>query len=98
LVLLACHVSPAAKSPLKEKLAPLSVLELQQATTACLEKTGWKVDPFPSEHGELIRLHAKKDRSDAALYLYPKGMSPRITGDLADDGQPMWACLDASLR
>jgi hypothetical protein len=97
-VLFACHVSPAAKSPLKEKLAPLSEVELQQATTACLEKTGWTVDPFPSEHGELRRLHAKKNGLDASLYLYPKGTTPRITGDLAEDGHPIWACLEASLH
>jgi hypothetical protein len=56
------------------------------------------VDPFPSEHGQLRRLHAKKNGLDASLYLYPKGTTPRITGDLAEEGQPIWACLDTSLH
>jgi hypothetical protein len=93
-----CHLAPAAKSPLKEKLAPLTQDELEEATRKCLVEAGWTVDSLPSRHGDLDSLHAKKKDYDASLYFYPKGMTPRITGDLAEDADPLWPCLDRTLR
>jgi hypothetical protein len=86
---------PASRSPLKEKLAPLSVGELEDATRKCLEKTGWKVDELPSQHGDIRVLHGKKGHDDASMYIYPEGMVPRLTGDLATGGDPLWPCLQS---
>ena len=85
--------APASRSPLKEKLAPLDDNELEQATRTCLEKTGWKVDDVPGQHGDIRVLHGKKGHDDATMYMYPQGMVPRLTGDLAQDSDPLWPCL-----
>jgi hypothetical protein len=86
---------PATRSPLKEKLAPLSSSELEEATRTCLQKTGWKVDELPTQHGDIRVLHAKKANADASLYLHPEGIVPRITGDLANGGDALWPCLES---
>src|SRR5580692_254528 len=61
---------PASRSPLKDKLAPLSEHDLESAVRSCLEKSGWKVDDVPSQHGAIQVLHAKKHDEDTSLYLY----------------------------
>ena len=86
---------PAGRSPLKEKLAPLSSSELEEATRTCLQKTGWKVDDLPTQHGDIRVLHAKKGGDEIALYLHPEGIVPRITGDLANGGDALWPCLES---
>jgi hypothetical protein len=83
---------PASRSPLKDKLAPLSEHDLESAVRSCLEKSGWKVDDVPSQHGAIQVLHAKKHDEDTSLYLYPEGTVPRITGVAAVD-DPLWTCL-----
>jgi hypothetical protein len=92
---LACFVlePPPSRSPLKEKLAPLSSSELEEATRVCLQKTGWKVDELVTQHGDIRVLHAKKGSDDTSLYLYSTGITPRITGDLANGSDPLWSCL-----
>lgn len=84
---------PPSRSPLKEKLAPLSSNELEEATRQCLQKTGWKVDELASEQGGIRVLHGKKGNEDASFYLYAEGIAPRITGDLANGGDAFWSCL-----
>jgi hypothetical protein len=84
--------SPASRSPLKEKLAPLTEHDLESAVRSCLEKDGWKVDDVPSQHGAIEVLHAKKRQEDTSLYLYPEGTVPRITGLAAVD-DALWTCL-----
>jgi hypothetical protein len=86
---------PASRSPLKEKLAALSSSELEALTRTCLQQTGWKVDELPTQHGDIRVLHAKKGNDDASLYLYPEGIAPRITGDLAHGGDALWPCLES---
>jgi hypothetical protein len=86
---------PATRSPLKEKLAPLSSNELEAATRACLQKTGWKMDELVSEHGGIRVLHGKKGDVGASFYLYAEGIAPRITGELANGNDPFWACLES---
>jgi hypothetical protein len=97
-VLVVSCVAPAAKSPLKEKLATLGDSELESVTRACLEHDGWTVDPFPSAFGDSRRLHATKKDHQVALYLYPKTMVPRITGGMSDDAFPLWSCLRVTIR
>ncbi len=92
------HVSPAAKSPLKEKLAPLSEEQLRELSGACFEKLGWKMDPYPTPFGDTERVRATKGTSEAALYLYPPGIVPRITGDMAEGGDTFWKCLEGATR
>jgi hypothetical protein len=89
---------PAARSPLKEKLAPLSSNELEDATRGCLQKAGWKVDELVSEHGGIRVLHGKKGNDDGSLYLYAEGIAPRITGELANDNDAFWTCLASGAR
>jgi len=84
-----------SRSPLKEKLAPLSSNELEEATRVCLQKTGWKVDELSTEHGGIRVLHGKKGNEDASLYLYAEGIAPRITGELANGGDALWSCLES---
>jgi hypothetical protein len=85
---------PASRSPLKEKLAPLSSSELEDATRTCLQKTGWKVDDLSTQHGDIRVLHAKRGSDDASLNLYSEGVTPRITGDLAGGADAFWHCLE----
>ena len=89
---------PASRSPLKEKLAPLSSNELEEATRFCLQKTGWKVDELASEHGGIRVLHGKKGKDDASFYLYAEGIAPRITGELANGNDAFWPCLESGAR
>jgi hypothetical protein len=86
---------PASRSPLKEKLAPLTSTELEDVTRTCLERAGWRVDDLPTQHGDIRVLHAKKGNDDASLYLYTEGMTPRITGDLANGSDALWHCLES---
>jgi hypothetical protein len=92
------HVSPAAKSPLKEKLAPLSQSQLQEVAGACLEGMGWKMDPYPQPFGDTMRVRFTKADASGALYVYPQGATPRLTGDMAEGGDAFWKCLDDALR
>jgi hypothetical protein len=94
---LGCFVlgPPASRSPLKEKLAPLSSSELEDAARACLQKTGWKVDDLSTQHGDVRVLHAKKANGDASLNLLSEGIAPRITGELGQGGDAFWSCLSS---
>ena len=92
------HISPAAKSPLKEKLAPLTEPQLEELVGVCLEKMGWKVDHFPRPFGDAERVRATKKGIDAAVYVYPVGQVPRITGDMAEGADAFWKCLDDATK
>jgi hypothetical protein len=89
------HLSPASRSPLREKLGRLTDSELEEAVSTCLAKEGWHLDEVPSQHGDMRVLHGKKDGEDASMYLYPQGATPRITGVLAEGDDPLWPCLAA---
>jgi hypothetical protein len=94
--------SPASRSPIKERLASLGDGELEDLSRACFEKAGWKPDSFPSIFGggASKRLRATKKGEETAVYLYPSGTVPRITGgpewstSPGSKGDPFWDCLE----
>ena len=99
LVPFACNLmvpSPAARSPLKEKLAPMSQGEIETLARTCLEHAGWKPDSFaqPFAGGGSIRLRStKKGEDDNAVYIAPTGQVPRVTGG-PQHGDTFWECLE----
>jgi hypothetical protein len=96
LVLTACGTGPAARSPLKEKLAPLTQHQIEETATQCLTQAGWQPDPFADNIGGARRVRAtKKDGATTELYIQPQGMIPRITGgpDAPMTGDPFWDCM-----
>jgi hypothetical protein len=88
--------APPSRSPLREQLADADTSTVEDATRACLEKTGWKVDPVGSVSGGANVVHATKANDLTQVYIQSRGVTPRITGG-PDNGDKLWACLTAQL-
>src|SRR5580704_10959503 len=101
LVLLAlgasCATAPATRSPLREQLAATDAPSLRDATSGCLAKTGWKVDPLPGLSGGADAVRDSKAGVATDVYLYSSDVNPRVTGG-PDDRDPFWACLGTELK
>jgi hypothetical protein len=92
----ACSVAPAAKSPLKERLAGASTGEVETSVRTCLKQGGWKVDDVGSYAGgaNVVSGTKTKDRTD--VFIYGADQHPRITGGPPEEG-PFWKCLTGQL-
>jgi hypothetical protein len=96
LPLAACGTTPAAKSPLKDALAPQTQHQIEESAMACLTQAGWQVDPFPENVGGMRRVRAVKKGETTELYIQPQGLTPRIQGgpDWGSNGDPFWPCME----
>ena len=95
-----CTSTPAARSPLKERLAGLTQHQIEETSMECLTKAGWQPDPFPDNIGGARRVRAVKKGETTEIYIQPQGMSPRITGgpDWGANADPFWPCLESELH
>jgi hypothetical protein len=84
------------RSPLKEQLAASDNSVVEQATRACLTKTGWKVDPLAGLSGGADVVTAYKAKGQTDVYIYPPKTTPRITGG-PDYEDAFWGCLGREL-
>jgi len=91
-----CAASPATRNPLRDQMASIDSGQLEDAIRACLEKTGWKVDPVPGLMGGARKVGASRRSGATDIYIYPPDMSPRITGG-PDYDSPFWSCLGSEL-
>jgi hypothetical protein len=96
IALVACSNAPAARSPLREQLAASDNPAVEQATRACLTKTGWKVDPIAGLSGGADVVTAYKAKGQTDVYIYPPKTNPRITGG-PDYSDAFWGCLGREL-
>jgi hypothetical protein len=96
-ILASCATAPATRSPLREQLAAADTPSLRDATSDCLTKTGWKVDPLFGVSGGADLVRAAKGGVATDVYLYSPDVNPRITGG-PDDRDPFWACLGTALK
>jgi hypothetical protein len=94
--LAACATAPATRSPLRDQLAVADSPSVRQATSDCLSKGGWKVDPLYGVSGGADVVHASKGDVATEVYINSADVKPRITGG-PDDRDPFWACLSATL-
>ncbi|MBV9946345.1 MAG: hypothetical protein JOZ69_05830 [Myxococcales bacterium] len=97
--LAACTIfgsSPAARSPLRERLSTADTSRIEDAARACLSKSGWKVDPVGGLSGGANVVSASKAKDETNLYIQPPEINPRITGG-PDYGDPFWSCLGGEL-
>jgi hypothetical protein len=92
----ACSTAPAARSPLREQLAGAETPAVEQAARACLQKSGWKVDPIAGLSGGANVVTAYKAKEQTDVYIYPPQTKPRITGG-PDYGDKFWTCLGGEL-
>jgi len=92
----ACSTAPAARSPLREQLAGADTPAVEQAARACLQKSGWKVDPIAGLSGGANVVTAFKAKEQTDVYIYPPQTKPRITGG-PDYGDKFWTCLGREL-
>jgi hypothetical protein len=88
--------SPAARSPLREQLAGSDTTDVEHAARACLEKSGWKVDPIGGLSGGANVVTAYKAKEQTDVYIYPPKTTPRITGG-PDYTDKFWGCLGREL-
>lgn len=97
IVAVACVAgAPPTRSPLRERLASADTSSVEDAARACLEKTGWKVDPVGSVSAGSNVVHATKAQDITAIYVHVRDVKPRVTGG-PDDGDPFWPCLSSQL-
>ena len=96
LMVAACATSPAAKSPLKERLGAAGTSDVESSVRSCLKEGGWKVDDVGSYSGgaNVVTAYKAKDQTD--VYIYGQETHPRITGG-PDDGNPFWKCVAREL-
>jgi hypothetical protein len=96
-VFASCANSPAARSPLRDKLAAADTPDVISATRDCLSKNGWNVDPVgsvSSTGADVVAATKDKDHTNVAIH--SKDVVPRIT-DGPDGSDPFWKCLATSL-
>ena len=92
----ACATAPAARSPLRERLANADTPAVEDATRACLSSGGYKVDPVGSVSGGSNVVSAKaKTGEPVQVFVHPPDQRPRVTGGPDDD--TFWACLSDKL-
>lgn len=94
----ACSKAPAAKSPLREKLASSDTPTIEDAARGCFTSGGWKVDPVGSVSAgdNVITAYRDKDTAPTELYIHQPDQIPRLTGG-PDDGDKFWTCLAKAL-
>jgi hypothetical protein len=94
----ACSKAPAAKSPLREKLATADTPTIEDAARGCFNDGGWKVDPVGSVSAgdNVITAYREKDSAPTELYIHHPDQTPRLTGG-PDDADKFWACLAKAL-
>lgn len=94
----ACSKAPAAKSPLREKLATADTPTIEDAARGCFTDGGWKVDPVGSVSAgdNVITAYREKDTAPTELYIHQPDQMPRLTGG-PDDGDKFWMCLAKAL-
>ena len=89
--------SPAARSPLREKLEKADTSDVVAATRDCLAKGGWKVDEVgsvSSTGADVVSATKDKDRTNVSIH--EREYKPRIT-DGPDVTDPFWKCLGSTL-
>ena len=97
LLLASCATAPAARSPLREALAAADRVHVDEAVTACLTASGWKVDPLPGTMADAdVLTGAKAGGEETKVYVHGRDMAPRITGG-PDDRDRFWDCLATEL-
>jgi hypothetical protein len=94
----ACSKAPAAKSPLREKLATADTTTIEDAARGCFTDEGWKVDPVGSVSAgdNVMTAYREKDTAPTELYIHHPDQMPRLTGG-PDDGDKFWTCLAKAL-
>jgi hypothetical protein len=94
----ACSKAPAAKSPLREKLATADTPTIEDAARGCFTDGGWKVDPVGSVSAgdNVITAYREKDTAPTELYVHHPDQTPRLTGGPEDDDK-FWTCLAKAL-
>jgi hypothetical protein len=98
IVVAACATgSPAARAPLRDKLAQADASAIIDASKDCLSKNGWKVDPVGSVSSTGADVvSATKEKEQVNVSIHGKDYKPRIT-DGPDNGDPFWKCLATAL-
>jgi hypothetical protein len=97
LLLTSCATSPAMHSPLREQLGAADTSRVEEATRACLAKSGWKVDPVGGlAAGGWNVVNAKKEKELTQVFIQAPGTHPRITGG-PDYDDVFWTCLGGEL-
>ena len=94
----ACSKAPAAKSPLREKLATADTTTIEDAARVCFNDGGWKVDPVGSVSAgdNVLTAYRDKDTAPTELYIHHPDQTPRLTGG-PDDADKFWTCLAKAL-
>lgn len=94
----ACSKAPAAKSPLREKLATADTPTIEDAARGCFTDEGWKVDPVGSVSAgdNVLTAYREKDTAPTELYIHHPDQTPRLTGGPEDDDK-FWTCLAKAL-
>jgi hypothetical protein len=94
----ACSKAPAAKSPLREKLATADTPTIEDAARGCFTDGGWKVDPVGSVSAgdNVVTAYREKDTAPTELYIHHPDQTPRLTGG-PDDDDKFWTCLAKAL-
>jgi hypothetical protein len=94
----ACSKAPAAKSPLREKLATADTPTIEDAARGCFTGGGWKVDPVGSVSAgdNVLTAYRDKDTAPTELYIHHPDQTPRLTGG-PDDADKFWTCLAKAL-
>ena len=98
IVVAACATgSPAARSPLRDKLAQADASAIIDASKDCLSKNGWKVDQVGSVSSTGADVvSATRDKEQVNVSIHGKDYKPRIT-DGPDASDPFWKCLATAL-
>jgi len=93
----ACSSSPALQKPLVDRLAKADVVQIDDATRACLTQEGWKIDPIAELVNGSRKLTGSKDKVLTEVYINPPDMKPRVTGG-PDYSDEFWKCLGPQLK